>query len=191
MKKTYLFLVLTFTLTAFSQDSKMSLEVNYPVSFGDNFMANYTGIIDLGAKYRFIKKENVNFGVGINTSLLSFENTNNPFTQNYTMYAIPIQPKVFAEFNIKPLPKLHPYASLGYSFILFQASGSNNGTSISGYNETQSGINLNLGLAIDVTKSLFLSGQYDYIKVNTPNGVPESSFNTNVSLFKFGLGVRL
>ncbi len=191
MKKTYLFLLLTFTLAAFSQESKMSFELNYPIPFGENFIGeNYTGIIDLGAKYRFIKKENVNFGVAINASLFSFENTVS-FLQDYTMYAYPIQPKLFAEFNMKSLEKLHPFAALGYSFIVFQASGSNNGVDISSYNETQSGINLNLGLAFDVTKTLFVSGQYDYIKVNTADGVPQSSYNTNVSLFKFGLGLRL
>lgn len=192
MKKYFLFLLLCSSLSLFSQESKFSIELNYPLPIDNNFIGkNYTGIIDLGGKYRILNKEIVNVGVAFNAGLLIFDNTKINSPQNFKVYAYPIQPKVFCEFNIKSISKLHPYTSLGYSFLVFRATGTNNGYNVSDFNDTQSGINLNFGLAYDITNKFFVNAQYDYIKLNKEEGIPDSTFNTKINILKFGLGLRL
>ncbi len=192
MKKIFSFLLISICFSSFAQNSKLSLEVNYPLPIDNNFIGkNYTGIIDLGGKYRILNKNIVNLGVAFNAGLLIFDNSKINSPQNYKVYSYPIQPKVFCEFNIKSISKLHPYTSLGYSFVVFKATGTNNGYSVSNLNDTQSGINLNFGLAYDITNKIFVNGQFDYIKLNNENGIPSSTYNTKINILKFGIGLRL
>lgn len=190
MKKVLLILLINLNLNLFSQESKLSIELNYPLPAGNNFIGkNYNGIIDIGGKYNVIDKDVLDFGVALNTGVLIFNNTDG--FQNYKMHAFPIQPKIFCEFNIKSIEKLHPYTSLGYSFIIFKATGTNYGNDISDFNNTDSGINLNLGLSYDITKKFFVNAQFDYIKLNKEEDFPNTSYNTNINLVKFGIGFRL
>ncbi|MVO08375.1 outer membrane beta-barrel protein [Flavobacterium sp. TP390] len=192
MKKTLLFVFLNLNLFLFSQESKLSIELNYPIPVDNNFIGkNYNGIVDIGAKYKIIDKNILDFGVAFNTGLLVFNNSKDSFTQNFKVYAYPIQPKIYCEFNIKNVEKLHPYTSLGYSFIVFKATGTNNGYDISNFNDTQSGLNLNLGLSYDITNRFFVNGQFDFIKLQKENGIPNSTYNTSVNLIKFGIGLRI
>lgn len=192
MKKILLITLLNFNLVLFSQESKLSIELNYPIPVDNNFIGkNYTGIVDIGGKYKIINKEVINFGIALNAGLLTFNNSKNNSPQNYKIYAYPIQPKVFCEFNIKNIEKLHPYTSIGYSFIIFKATGTNNGYSVSDFNDTQSGVNLNFGLAYDITSKLLINGQFDFIKLQKEKGIPNSTYNTNINLVKLGIGIRL
>lgn len=192
MRKTFLFLLLIISLSSFSQNSKLSLELNYPLPIDNNFIGkNYTGIIDLGAKYKIISKDLVNLGIALNTSLLIFANKNNNSNPNYTVYAYPIQPKIFCEFNIKSIEKLHPYTSLGYSFIVYKATGTNFENDNFSLNRTESGININFGLAFDITNIFFVNGQYDFIKLKKDDTIPNSTYNKNINIIKFGIGLRL
>lgn len=192
MKKILLITLLNFNLVLFSQESKLSIELNYPIPVDNNFIGkNYTGIVDIGGKYKIINKEVINFGIALNAGLLTFNNSKNNSPQNYKIYAYPIQPKVFCEFNIKNIEKLYPYTSIGYSFIIFKATGTNNGYNVSDFNDTQSGVNLNFGLAYDITSKLFINGQFDFIKLQKEKGIPNSTYNTNINLVKLGIGIRL
>jgi hypothetical protein len=192
MKKVVLLFLLSMSISSFSQNSKFKLELNYPIPVDQNFIGkNYSGIIDLGLKYSVQTKDIINLGIAFNTGLLTFDNTKNVFFENYKTNAYFIQPKVFCEFNLKTIQKLHPYTSLGYSFILFKSTGTNNEVDLSGTNNTSSGINLNLGLAIDITKKLFVNVQYDFIKLKKDDLIPNSTFNTNINLVKFGVGLKL
>lgn len=57
-KKILVPLLLLTTISANCQNSKFSVEVNYPLPLGDNFIKeNYQGIVDLGVKYRFYSFE--------------------------------------------------------------------------------------------------------------------------------------
>lgn len=192
MKKTLLILFLSLTLSLFSQKSKLSIELNYPIPADNNFIGkNYTGIVDIGGKYKIIDKDVFDFGIALNSGLLIFNNSKNNSPQNYKVYAYPIQPKMFCEFNIKSVEKLHPYTSFGYSFIIFKATGTNNGFDVSDFNDTQSGINFNFGLSYDITSKFFINGQFDFIKLQKEKGIPNSTFNTNINIVKLGIGLRL
>jgi opacity protein-like surface antigen len=58
-------------------------------------------------------------------------------------------------------------------------------------NDTQNGINLNFGIAFDITKKFFINAQYDFIKLKKENSIPYSTFNTNINLVKLGIGLKL
>lgn len=76
MKKILLITLLNFNLVLFSQESKLSIELNYPIPVDNNFIGkNYTGIVDIGGKYKIINKEVINFGIALNAGLLTFNNS--------------------------------------------------------------------------------------------------------------------
>jgi opacity protein-like surface antigen len=193
MKQKLLFaLLLILSIKSFSQDSKLSVEMHYPILIDQNFIGkNYNGIIDVGAKYRFSEITNINIGASINGGILVNNTNDNNGNQDFTVKSYLIQPKIFAELKIESISKLHPFVGFGYSFMVFDASGTNNGFDVSGSNETESGINANFGIAYDITKKIFIDIQYDYVKLKVDKETPNTTFNTNVNLLKVGLGFRI
>ena len=70
-QKILLALLLLFAIQSFSQNSKLSIEVNFPIPIGDNFLGeNYGGIVDAGVKYRFSELRILNIGASINGGFL-------------------------------------------------------------------------------------------------------------------------
>ncbi len=191
-KKLLLALLLTLTIKAFSQDSKFSIEANYPLPIDDNFIGkNYTGIIDIGVKYRFFDLNIINIGASFNGGVLLNNSNQNNGLQDFKVTSYSIQPKVFVELDMESIPKFHPFVGLGYTLMIFDPSGTNNGFDVSGESDTQSGINANLGIAYDITEKLFAQIQYDFVKLGVENEVPDIKFNRNVNILKIGLGFRL
>jgi opacity protein-like surface antigen len=191
-QKLLLALLLILSIKSFSQDSKLSVEMHYPILIDQNFIGkNYNGIIDVGAKYRFSEITNINIGASINGGILVNNTNDNNGNQDFTVKSYLIQPKIFAELKIESISKLHPFVGFGYSFMVFDASGTNNGFDVSGSNETESGINANFGIAYDITKKIFIDIQYDYVKLKVDKETPNTTFNTNVNLLKVGLGFRI
>ena len=194
--KLFYTLLLLITIHTFSQETKFSIEANYPFTMGENFIGNnYKGIADAGIKYRFTDVKLVNLGLSINGSLLNYsfkiqDDFSEPF--DYKVNAYFIQPRIFAELIITSIKEFHSSASLGYSFILFNVAGPD---PLDFSNETakdsQDGINLNVALAYDLTEKIFIQLQYDFIKLSTSNDIPNTTYNTNVDLVKIGLGFRI
>ncbi len=191
-QKLLLALLLVFSIKSFSQNSKFSLELNYPIPIGNNFVGeNYNGIIDIGADYRIANLNPVNIGLSVNSGVLvNNSNQNNGF-QNFIVTSYVIQPRLFGELDLESINKFHPSAGLGYTIMVFDASETNNGFDVSDASDTQSGFNFNFGLAYDITEKLFVQAQYDFIKIRVDNDVPDTKFNTNVNILKIGLGYRL
>ncbi len=192
--KQNLLLTLLFILSmkSFSQDSKLSLEMHYPLTMGQNFISkNYDGIIDVGGKFRFSELKNINIGASLNGGILSNNTNDNNGNQDFRVKSYLIQPRIFSELKIESVPKIRPFVGIGYTFMVFKATGTNNGFDVSGSNSTESGINANFGVAYDITSKIFLDLQFDYVKLNVGNEVPKTAFNTNVNLLKVGLGLRL
>ena len=189
----FLFII---SINTFSQETKLTIEANYPLTAGENFIGkNYKGIADAGVKYRFSNSNLINLGTSINGSLLKYsfkvqDEFADPF--DYRVNAYVIQPRIFAEITIASMEKFHPSAGLGYSFIIFNVSGPDpldfsNETA----NDTQNGVNLNVSAGYDLTAKIFIQLQYDFIKLGTANDIPHNPFNTNVNLVKIGLGFRI
>lgn len=192
-QKLLLTLLLFFSIKSFSQDSKFSIALNYPIPIDDNLIGqNYNGIIDAGLKFRFVNLEFINIGASFNAGM--YKNTKENRVQPFDITTYIFSPRIYAEFNIKSLTKLHPSVGLGYSILNFRADvdGFNNqdGLSVSS-SESENGINLNLGIAYDITNKWFAQIQYDFIKIGVDNEVPDITYNTNINILKIGLGYRL
>ncbi len=194
MKHFFLILTTLFTFVlSQAQERKFSLEANYPLPIDDGFVfQNYTGIIDLGLKYRFYETNVLCLGAGVNGGMLkaNFNSYDTKIaTTNYT-----VQPKVITEFKLKN-SKIHPYASLGWSFMNFVAEGST--SSFDGElikindSDTQSGLNLTAGTLYDVSKKVFINFQFDFTNLNKKGNVPNTNYNTQVMLLKAGVGFRI
>jgi len=188
---TLLFVVLT-SIQMLSQDSRISVELSYPLPAGDNFIQrSYNGIVDAGVKVRFFDVGSFRFGMAFNTTVLVNKNEvdTRPLTVNITAFGL--QPKAFAELNSPFLVGFRPNVGLGYSFFVFSIESDalgDFGTAIE--NETQRGVNFHLGLAYDFTERFFLQVQYDFTKLNVEN-IPDIPFNSDVNLFKIGVGYNI
>lgn len=200
MKKKILFIILLILANkSFSQNSKFSAALNYPILFTHNFIAdNYNGVIDLGLKYRFINSKKVNVGISINAGILETNDEINSTTQNFKITIYELQPKIFAEFNFS---KLHPFAGIGYTSMMFKSSTDNrtivpirqsDGYYRDGFslNNTQSGIDLNIGLKYNFYKKLFSQIQYDHILLGAMEPIINSRYNTSVNIVKIGIGIN-
>ena len=142
---------------------------------------------------RFSNLDFLNIGESLNTGILKNSKDDAVVPSDVTAFAI--QPRIFAELNSESLSKLHPSIGLGYTFITFKASGVQNfnpdNSVSSNSSQTESGINLNFGVAYDITNKLFAQIQYDFIKLGIDNGVPDKKYNKNINILKVGLGYRL
>lgn len=180
------------SINSYGQESNWSIEANFPYTFGDNFVdEGYNGILDAGLKYRIQEFTAFDVGASLNAGLFTrddsrFSNSN----QEINGTAILIQPRVFARFKLRSMPQLHPMIALGYSIFAFNINQENfNGANFQ-QNASDSGINLNLGVAYDVSEKLFFQLQYDYIRLNTSN-TRDTPYNRNVNILKLGVGYRL
>ncbi|WP_299438239.1 outer membrane beta-barrel protein [uncultured Aquimarina sp.] len=200
MKRTFITIFLiAFAIKTFSQDSKFSAELNFPYPFDNNFIAdNYNGIIDIGAKYRFINSRKIAVGISINAGYFKSNSELTRFYGDLKIKSYLLQPKFFAELN---LYRFHPFVGIGYTSMIFKSSVSDdeiaflsgNGGFRDGFsvNNSQSGIDLNAGLQYDITKKIFIQAQFDYIILSREPPIINSKYNTNVNLLKFGLGYRI
>ena len=181
-KKILVIIILAISINSFSQNSKFSIELSYPILVNekgnDLDFIDFNGIIDLGVKYNLTENKKINLGVGINTTLLKFK-VNDRFT-NFTRNHYIFQPKIFGKINLIENEKLALITGLGYSFDF-------NSTE-NGKGKTYSGINLNAGLRYLLTEKIFLNLQYDFIMYNKSELV---YYNENLSLVKLGIGIKI
>lgn len=189
------FFLLFFGLTM-AQTSKFSIEAGYPLPVDQNFLGDhFKGIVDLGIKYRIKNLQLINIGISVNGSLLTYNDSGYfpAYDENLSfktsLYII--QPRIYAEINLKKIIKLHPIAGIGYSLFLANRKFDSQ-SGIPNDNTNQGGINVNFGLSYDIVSKVYLYTSYDYIVLtNVASGVPKTEYNTKVSLVKFGIGVRL
>lgn len=185
-------LLLVATVKSFSQDSKFSIEVNHPIPIDKNFVGeNYHGIIDGGIKYRFADFNLIKIGASFNGGILLNQSNKDNGLQDFVVRSYLLQPKIFAELGLKSITKFHPFVGIGYTWMIFSPKGTNNWIDISGENQTESGVNVNFGVAYDILERLFVQLQYDFIKLQAQDGVPDTEFNRNVNILKIGVGLRL
>lgn len=191
MKYKILLILAFFSLESFSQDSKMSIEVNYPLTFGKNYISeNYKSVVDVGVKYIFSTIKTIDIGASINAGLFKYNYIlfdDYGLSQDVKVSTYSIQPRIFSQLNIESIEKLKPTFALGYSLLLSKASHNLNNVKD---NETQGGLNINLGISYNIKDNFFVQTQYDFIKLSS-NNVPNIKYNTNINILKFGIGYRL
>lgn len=195
--KNYFFIALCLnTLITFGQKTKFSIEASYPLPIDNNFIGEYKGIADFGIKYKIKNLEQFNFGVSLNSAYYTFEATRffPAFDENlkFNTSLYTIQPRFFCEMNLKKVTKLHPYAGIGYTFLIFKTKFSSPEVTNPNSSNNQSGLNINLGANYDLTNRFYVNVAYDYLKIlELESNIPKSSYNTNASIVKLGVGFRI
>ncbi len=185
MKKIFIIVgALIFTIGAVAQDSKFSTNFSYPITVGDNFVDKYSGVIDAGLQYRFVKVGQINIGLSGNFTYLRQTFSEDDFDPEAKANAIFLEPRVFAEIELN---RLRPQLSMGYTYVSFTYKNGIQDLGIS--DENYNGFNVNLGLTYEITNRFFAIAQYEFIKINNDVGDP-IKYNTDFGLVKFGLGLR-
>jgi hypothetical protein len=181
MKLKLLILLLIFSIKSYSQDSKFSIESNFPIPTGNNFIKeNYSGIVDLGFKMRLIKTNYLNIGFLLNGSLFIYKENS---IQSYFKNLYTIQPKILTELN--GLEKFRPFLGLGYSLMTYRKTGS-----------VDNGINFSLGINYNINKKIYLQIQYDVITGTDKYTYRRSNYypvvlNSDINIIKAGIGYCL
>lgn len=182
---------------SFSQVSKWSVEANYPVPLGDGFFGKYySGVVDVGVKYRMLSFSGLEVGASINGGYFNKNVVNyipsypGDFPDQYEGARITnftILPRIFAELNSEKMGGFHPFAGAGYGILLFNVADGG----VQPFDaKSMYGVNVNLGVYYLINKSLFAQLQYDYIGLNEVE-IPTSYSAKNVSILKIGMGVML
>jgi hypothetical protein len=196
MRLKLLGLLCGITSISMGQTSPFSIEASYPLPLDSNFLGDhFKGIADLGVKYRIKNLQVVTIGVAVNGSLFHYSDSgyfpayDEVLHFKTSLYII--QPKFFGELNLKKINKLHPSIGVGYSAFLstttFDAQ-----SNVASNHTNQGGVVVCLGVSYDILSKVYLFTSFDYGKLTQLDaGIPKSNYNTQTSLMKFGLGVRL
>lgn len=177
----------------FSQEPKLSIDVNLPVLLGQNFLAdNYFGVFDLGVAYEFAELNTTKIGAAVNASFL--RSTNNATNNNFDVRVYAIQPKIFAKFRLNAIKNLHIKTGLGYALFIFNLVPNANTGQFNlnqGRSSNENGINLNTALHYDFAKKFYATVQYDFVKLSTDKSALNNPYNTNLNILKLGVGIRI
>lgn len=196
MKKIIFIVLVTISSLSFAQITKFSIEASYPIPIDKNFVGdNFKGIADVGVKYRIKNLQLINFGLSLNGSLLNYNGSGYfpAYDQNlkFKTNLYIIQPRIFAEFNLKDVTGLRPSVGVGYALFLSNTKFDSQ-SNISDSTANQSGINAAIGLSYDILKKVYVLASYDYTMLSKlESGVPKTTYNTKVNLLKLGIGIRL
>ncbi|EPR72911.1 hypothetical protein ADIWIN_1999 [Winogradskyella psychrotolerans RS-3] len=190
-QKIALFLLCIVSIEGYSQESKFNIELSYPLTIDNNFVGkNYNGVIDIGLRFRFLELNTIYIGGSLHTGYLN--NSKSERFQPIDVNLFTIQPRIFAELNLPNLPKLHPSLGVGYSMFVFKPV--NNQPSLSPNttykSESESGVNINIGVAYDISNKILIQLQYDFVKIGVADDVPNITYNSNINILKIGLGYR-
>ncbi len=188
MKKTLLFVFVFFgMLFVQAQDRDWSIELYYPVSINDDFGSSNQGRIGAGLKYRFVNLGKLRLGASLDATWFSTTITNDSDPiQEFDYRDFFLQPRVFAELPMTSNNKLLLLAGIGWTWSrsvdrpsFFDEEGQ-----IQGGLDWYNGLNLNLGLAYDVSSRFFINTQYDLIILSGNRS------DRTIGLIKLGAGFR-
>ena len=57
--------------------------------------------------------------------------------------------------------------------------------------DNKNGVAINLGLIYDLGKKFYAEIQYDFVKLFVDENVIANAYNTNLNIFKIGVGIRI
>ncbi len=183
---------LFLSMKTMAQEQNWSVEASYPINItsGSNTF-NTDGILDLGVKYRFADFKILKLGVGVNGGFYKEKGETDGFAnfevdlKNYF-----VQPKLFADFKIPAIPKLHPSIGVGYSVLFYDDTFTDNTMELKA-SGSEGGFNLNLGLSYDLSKRWFVQAQYDFISVGYDDEDGNSYVrHDEIGVVKVGVGFR-
>ncbi|TDS14222.1 outer membrane protein with beta-barrel domain [Maribacter caenipelagi] len=186
-QKLILFLtIINMGFLTHAQDEKLSVTVAYPLSVGDNFLANDNGIVDAGLQFRFLESSAFNFGLTANVGFFASSDNLGQFTIKNNVLLL--QPRAYGEVNAETLNGFRPFFGLGYTIV--NSSTKFNSDQTPDRSDSTGAINLNLGAAYDITNDLFAFVSYDYLNVSRDNPNQNNSFFETANVLKIGVGLR-
>jgi outer membrane protein W len=160
------------TNKSIAQNNKLSIDANYSMLVGDNFLKkNYNGLIDIGVQYYIKQETKLNIGVSNNIELLG---------GNYA--TLVYKPRFFID---KKMNKINPYLGIGYSILYYFVDNQE----YPNQDKTSDGININLGCKAFVSEKIYLNVSYDFIKLRAEDAI-NNSYNTNIQMVSLGLGYK-
>ncbi|MEO0896779.1 MAG: hypothetical protein AAFY71_10300 [Bacteroidota bacterium] len=190
MKHLIISLLLLFSCSFLAaQQSRASLEVNYPLTLGNNFINNfYTSYVDLGFRYRFYESSSFQVGGAFHTSFISSQRPIDFDIARTRLHTL--QPGIFIEFSLPGFEIFQPFLGVNYAGLFFDLDN----TPFNGLvaeDAFQSGINPNAGFLIKLSEKVFLKAQYDFIKTFLSDPLVVTPFNSQIHIIKMGVGVKL
>lgn len=187
-------IALFIAIGGLAQDSKISIDVTYPLPISGEVFSSNTGIIDIGFNYVFYEKKS--FGVGASLSGSAFTQTTNDRDNrsSYTDNTRLLQSKIFGTYIIGQNKGLRPFIGIGYTFAFYnikfdRPESIQGGLPDSG--DTGSGININAGATLDVSKRVYVLAEYDHINLSNVQGGNNLRIKEKTGFVKFGIGYRL
>lgn len=168
-----------------AQDKDWSVELNYPVSIGENFGASNQGLLGLGLKYRFATSGKWRFGSSLDGIWFSteFVNDSDP-PQIAKVRDLFIQPRFFAALPVTQNRKLQFLVGLGWAIYRISEENFIGERSTGKTVNWNSGLNANTGLTFDISNSWFLATQFDLILSSGETA------DRTIGLMKIGAGYR-
>lgn len=200
MKKLIILLLLLSFQFGSAQDvteHKFEIGLHYPLSTGRNFIViAYDGLLGLDFRYQFADTELISPKFA-----LSIDYFNYNLIDDVNGGAFVLKPKVIGEFNLKSIPQLKPYVSVGYSIFTTSLNASNVNFDFGNPNpdvqpngdrftDTISGINYGFGVAYDITETFFVEVSADFIKLDLDENVSGNRYNENIHTLNMGVGLR-
>ncbi len=199
MKKIFSTLGITFIviINSFSQNnnSKLALEVRYPMPQGDNFInrafgTGYSGEFDFGLDYTFYNNSNFKYGLILYSSYLNLKVGDVDLNI--------ISPKVKFEYDINITKvSIIPQLSVGYSFLRFKAPLVDQfGNLIPSivYKENHEGLSIKAATKLlffnHKNLNFYVSISYEFTKLREKDTFDNIKYNRNVELIYPGLGIQ-
>lgn len=186
MKQVLIIFVFLTSNAAFSQSGKIGFELNYPHPVGGNFIAdNYKGIADIALKYQIANLEFIRIDAAINTTMLKDKSgLYDSLGQVIHVNVMQFQPEICAAFKLKTLDKIQPTIGIGYAFVLYKVKEN------SSANSTEKGLAITTGINYYFNENFNIHLKYNFMKLMTSEGIPDTSYNTQIGLTKIGVGFR-
>jgi opacity protein-like surface antigen len=189
MRKTILFLMLSFQLFQFAQINDWALELNYPMVIDNNFVGqNFNGVLELGINYNLHEALNYRLNASLHNSLFKDRSEIIDVGTDFNYLLWLIQPRLKVDFILNNMPNIQPYLGVGYSFMLPFTNG-NTATFFPQDGSSRSGFNVIVGLSFDINERLYANGGYDFVRLS-PFGTVNSAYLQNINVLKLGVGYR-
>lgn len=191
MKKlSFLFILVVIPLMIKAQNPKWSIEANYVLPVGDNFLGeNYNGIAEVGIKYRLLNLGIARIGGSLKASSY-ITNTDFGTVFGVTTQGIFLQPKLFVELAEVPFTKIHPFVEFGYDYALFRTT-TDGIIQIEPVNTSRDGASIEAGIMYEIVERFYIQAMFDFTRLREDGTTTNNSFNRNISRIKAGIGIRI
>lgn len=194
MKKRFVTIFSLISIMCFAQNSeqkiKLSAELSYPIVVDKQYFKSYIGYADLGIVLSVLSKNDIDYGLRINSSFYSNEMKDVVYKDipevQYKIKAttLLLQPKLFTRYT--GLNRITAEIGFGLSILLNDQEVNDKNVTIEGVNN-DIGISSYMSMNYHFSKSVSAFLMYDLTFLESE----DQSESNNINLVKIGLGYRL